>query len=344
MDIYSTGVLNLVVADLLNEPQAPMFLLDRYFPKSITMQTEEIFFDTVNQNQRLAPFVSPLVAGQIVERKGFKTQSLRPAYVKDKRVLDANAPYKRVAGEQIMGSLSPGARMERLIATESQDQLNMLRLRKEVMAAQALTTGAVTISGDQYETVVIDYGRDASVEFALSGAAEWGDAGIDPLADLETWTQAMAVLAGVSTVDIVMDPKAWGLFRGTAAVTSILNRTREESTLKPYGQQRRPGEPMEKGQIGGFNVFVYQRYYIDPADNTQKQLLPDYSVFGAAPEVEGYQIHGAIRDHDAGLVPLETFSKSWVVPDPSVRYLMMQSAPLVVPFRPNASFYATVHA
>ena len=36
------------------------------------------------------------------------------------------------------------------------------------------------------------------------------------------------------------------------------------------------------------------------------------------------------------------FSKSWVEEDPAVRYLMLQSAPLVVPYRVNASLCAKV--
>ena len=52
--------------------------------------------------------------------------------------------------------------------------------------------------------------------------------------------------------------------------------------------------------------------------------------------------HGAIKDEAAGLQPLEFFSKSWTVEDPSARILLMQSAPLVVPYRVDASFCATV--
>jgi hypothetical protein len=36
------------------------------------------------------------------------------------------------------------------------------------------------------------------------------------------------------------------------------------------------------------------------------------------------------------------FVKSWTEEDPSVRFLMLQSAPLVFPTRPNASFKAKV--
>lgn len=56
----------------------------------------------------------------------------------------------------------------------------------------------------------------------------------------------------------------------------------------------------------------------------------------------GYQAFGAIRDEAAGYQAMSFFPKSWVEQDPAVRYLMLQSAPLVVPYRPNASLAATV--
>jgi hypothetical protein len=36
------------------------------------------------------------------------------------------------------------------------------------------------------------------------------------------------------------------------------------------------------------------------------------------------------------------WSKSWVTQDPSIRWLLMQSAPLLVPYRIDASLSATV--
>jgi hypothetical protein len=323
VDIFSVGVLNRIVQDL-----RPMntFLVDRYFPTEVVEETEEIHFDSVARSRRLAPFVSPLVQGQIVERKGYTTSVFKPAYVKDKRVFDPTAPLKRLAGEQIGGAgISRATRMERLVTQEQQDQQDMLKLRLEVMAAQILVSGTTTISGDNYPTQVVNFGRASGATVVLAGGARWGQAGVDPLADLETWQQSMLTRTGVSTPEIIMDPKAWGLFRATASVTAILNRTREQSTLAPYGQQRNPGDPVSKGNIGGFDIFVYQNSYVDPADNTTKQMIPDYTVFSAAPELEGVQQFGAIRDHES-LIAQRSFTKSWLEQDPSVRYLLMQSA------------------
>ena len=80
-DLFSTDVLNRVVASLLGESQ---FLLDRYFGMSQTETSEEIHFDVMNGKRRISPFVSPLVEGQIVDSLGFVTNTLKPAYIRTK--------------------------------------------------------------------------------------------------------------------------------------------------------------------------------------------------------------------------------------------------------------------
>ena len=62
MDFFSTDVLNTVVANTLGNPQ---FLIDRYFGTVQTETSEEIHFDVLDGKRRIAPFVSPLVEGQI---------------------------------------------------------------------------------------------------------------------------------------------------------------------------------------------------------------------------------------------------------------------------------------
>jgi len=65
-------------------------------------------------------------------------------------------------------------------------------------------------------------------------------------------------------------------------------------------------------------------------------------VLVISPELDGVRCFGAIKDEEAGFQALPYFPKSWLEKDPAVRYLLMQSAPLPVPYRVNASFCATV--
>ena len=167
MDIFSTGVLARVVAEL---PLPAPFILNSFFRAIQTEASEEIHFDVDSGSRRLAPFVSPIVAGQVVQSKGYQTKTFKPAYVKDKRVFDASRPFKRLAGESIGGQLAPAQRLQLALATELSDQINMVIRRQEVMAIEALRTGKVTVTGDLYPTVEVNFGRDASLTKALAGA------------------------------------------------------------------------------------------------------------------------------------------------------------------------------
>lgn len=78
-------------------------------------------------------------------------------------------------------------------------------------------------------------------------------------------------------------------------------------------------------------------------DVTDSKLLPAKTVImGAKDGLEGTRCYGAIHDEKANWTAHRYFTKSWVEEDPSVRWLLLQSAPLVVPYRPNASLCATI--
>ncbi len=337
-DIFSTNVLMGVVANL---KQPSSFFLDRYFPSVSTEDSEEIHFDVIIKARRLAPFVSPLVEGKVVTGQGFTTKTFKPAYVKDKRVWDGSRALKRSAGEQIGGSLSPMQRMQAVLANELTDQLEMLVRRKEWMAVQILRTGAVTVVGDNYPSVSVNFGRNNAQTVTLTGGNRWGQAGINPLDSLQDWQQIALQQAGVNMTDVVMDVATWKVFRADTNVKDRLTLQRSLGQLPSMDQsaQMLQGATF-MGSIDGFNIFVYSEWYVD--DNGAEQpMLPSGTVIMAG-DVQGVQAHGAIRDEAAGYQAVPYFPKSWVEQDPAVRFLLMQSAPLPVPTRVDGTFCATV--
>ncbi len=336
MDLFSTNVLTGAINSLITP--AP-FLLDRYFGQVQTESSEEIHFDVIDKTRRLAPFVSPVVAGQIVESKGFTTKTFTPAYIKDKRVFDTNRPLKRAAGEPLTGSLSPAQRIGMMLNEDLGDQREMVDRRLEVMAAEALRTGAVTVTGDQYPTQNVNFGRNASLSVTLSGATRWGQSGVEPLDDLQDWSQTALKVSGAMLRDVIMTVDVWKIFKKDPQVEKQLDRFRGNSTLVADAQLEEGGVFM--GVVEGFNIFVYAGWYVDE-NGVEQPIIPDGTVLLAGMQMRGVRAFGAIRDEEAGYQAIPIYSKSWVEKDPSVRYLLSQSAPLVVPSRVNASFAASV--
>lgn len=337
-DLFSTSTLKAIVQDL-RVPQTGM--LDAYFRTTSQDDTEEIHFDIDNKPRRIAPFVSPLVAGKVVASRGFQTATFKPAYVKDKRAFSPTRAVKRVMGERIGGGeLSPAQRMQVLLVQDMQDQLEMITRRLEWMACQALYDGKVTVSGEDYPSVLVDFGRAAGHTVVLSGPSRWGQSGIKPLDDLQTWSDTMVKATGVGLTEVTMTVDVWKIFRIDADVKTRLDRWRGNSTMQQDAVQKEGRVFM--GMVDSFAIYVYSGWYVDPTSGTETAMLPAGTVIGAAgAAVEGVQHFGAIMDHDV-LQAMSYYPKSWLEQDPSMRYLLMQSAPLPVPYRVNATFRATV--
>ncbi|APR05645.1 major capsid protein [Thauera chlorobenzoica] len=336
MDIFTIGVLRRVV-EALPEPQP--FFLNSFFREEQREDSEEIHFDLDTGKRRIAPFVAPIVAGKVVQSRGYVTKTFKPAYVKDKRVFDSSRPFKRAIGERIGGEYSPAQRQQLLLARDLQDQIDMLTRRLEVMAVEALRTGKVVVKGDEYPEVEVNFQRHADLTKALTTTARWGESGVKPLDDLQTWSLLVSQHSGATANTVVMDLKAWQLFSADAEVQKLLDRFRGRDQLNPTvtGEGAR-----YMGNVGDFDIWVHTGWYEHPDTGAVTPYLPDYTVLVISPELDGVRCFGAIKDEEAGFQALPYFPKSWLEKDPAVRYLLMQSAPLPVPYRVNASFCATV--
>lgn len=341
MDIYTTGVLNRVVRGLEIDPAA--FFLNRFFQTEVTEESEEIHFDVTDEQPRISPFVSPLKAGRIVEHEGYTTNTFKPAYVKDKRLFDPEAPVKRVPGEAPLGSLSAEERTRRLLAQALANQNRMLTRREEVMASEILRTGAVTISGEGFEDVNVDFGRAAALTVAdLTGTDKWSDTtASDPVGDIETWAALIQSNGGGIATDVIMATDVWGYFRQNTNVVALLD-TRRGSESRAESGPLAANRVRNPGKIGDFNIWIYSDPYIDET-GTAGNMMPSGAVIlvnGA--DLEGVRHYGMVKDYAANHRAQRVFVKSWVEEDPSRRLLLMQSAPLVVPYRPNASLFCDV--
>lgn len=336
-----------LIAVVPNLKRPVTFLLDNFFPNLVMSDTEFVAIDVDVGKRRMSPFVSPLVEGRLVEQRRMQTNVFKPPYIKDKRAPDLRRPVKRMIGERIGGDLSGAAREMANLAAEMTDQIDNLTRRLEWMAASALVTGTITVAGDGFPTQLIDFGRDPSLTAALTGTSQWlagnvvtgtGAPGTaTPAANIETWQHNILKKSGARVTDIVFTTSAWTAF----ILDPIVRGAIYFPKLGDSGNQVDPGARVAsgavyKGRWGQYDLWLYNEWAVDE-NNVEKPLIPDGTIVLTGPDMMGTRAFAQIIDPDFNYEALPFAPKTWTEKDPAQRFLMMQSAPVVIPSRVNAS-------
>jgi hypothetical protein len=342
--VYDTNTLIQVVPNL---KLSQNWLLDRFFPNIVMSDTEFVSIDVDVGKRRMSPFVSPLVEGKLVEQRRYQTNQFKPAYIKDKRAPDLRKPVRRAIGEQIGGALTGSEREMANIEAEMTDQLDMLNRRLEWMAASALSTGTVTITGDGFPTVVVDFGRDASLTVAKAGGATWTVSNVKagtatPAADIEAWQTQTLKKSGAVMTDIVFTASSWAGFLADPALTGAIVYPK----LSDAGNSILNGPSIVQGAVykgkwGQYDLWLYNDWFVDD-NNVEQPMLVDGTVLMSGAGLMGTRAFGQIMDPEFNYEALPYAPKTWIEKDPAQRIILLQSAPIVIPSRVNASFSAKV--
>jgi len=333
-------------------PQLPDGFWMNLANRTVTSDREEILFERLDiDNRRLAPFVAPNVQGRVMRAQGFSARSFRPAYVKPKHIVDPTKAISRMFGEPLLGGMTMAQRFDAHVANNMRLERESIERRWDWMAARAVIDGSVTVSGDDYPTVTVDFLRDPSLAIQLSGTARWSQtATASPLEDLEAVSDSSFNLGLAPITDLVFGTTAWKNFLKNSEVLFLLNKFYGGSTSEFQRTVLTPPSNFQKmgvisGTSGSFNLWRYRNWYSDtlPDGNlVRKEYLDPTVVVGYGSAVDMIRAYGAIMDVDADFIAEATiFPKMWREEDPSVVYTMSQSAPLMVPTNPNNTFKIT---
>ena len=347
---YDTQTLLGVIYDESVAESPSNFWLASCFGTTIQFDDEYVDFQKMQSNRKLAPLVVPTAQGVPIYARAEASYRVKPAYLKPKDVVEPGRVIKRVAG---FGELHPdatpmsaGQRYDAIVADILREHRETIERRWEWMACEAIAKGSITLEDDKYPKTVVDFQRDAGHTVALTSTAAWDDAASTPLTNIQTWKQtARRAKHGGALTTWVMGLDAYEAFRNHADVKELLNTDLTElarSNLNvPLGVME--GLDIEWGGSinGSSNIWVYNDYYENEA-GTVVPFIGSKEVIAFGPNVRGVRAFGAIQDKRAGLQPLPIFPKSWDQEDPSATFVMTQSAPLMVPLNPNATFKATV--
>lgn len=192
---------------------------------------------------------------------------------------------------------------------------------------------------------VMDRFGISKIESSLAMEDDWyGYDDTQPSDDIEIWQTTFLKESGSVATDLVFTNKSWRAFR---LDTTIKDNAITFPALSPFGNQINAGPQVMKGAIykgrwGNFDLWLYNDWFIDPLDNVEKPMIPDGAVIMSGADLMGTRAFGVILDPAFNYGPLAYAPKSWVKEDPAQRLILMQSSPLVIPSRVNASLCATV--
>lgn len=362
LSIYSTAAMVAMVASLKSRNRST-FMLDTFFRDYVPPTgQEEVTFDIEDDSMGIAPFVSPLREGKIIAEDGWAAKSMKPAYIKPKMAINPFGVVRRALGEAPAGVLTPAQREAAAVARGMDKLVGSIVRRLELMAIDTLLDGITTVTGEGYDSVAVNYGRTAGHTVALTSPNRWYDAGVSPVASLDTNIMMVSLAAGRQADIVVMDPKAWSAYEADTKLDKRRDATL--NVLPGAGAAISPGmtrAPIKGGILkatldsGAVQIWVYQQQYKHPSTGTLTNMIPDYSVFiGCSdPECTGTRLFGTILDPELGFESsamvdpesgaiVEIAPKTWTTKDPAQRWIMAQCAPLTALKRPNATAYMLV--
>ncbi|KZK95054.1 MULTISPECIES: major capsid protein [unclassified Pseudovibrio] len=342
MDIYTLSDLMTVIETIFTPKR---HFIDKFFKLEHLSDKEEIHFDSVFRDQvSLAPFVMPLNAGKPQERAGYTAKSFKPAYVKPLNMIKPTDAVTRMAGEKFSGELTAMDRFERAVALALYEQKMQVEARWEWLGRFALKEGKVLIVGDDYPARLVDFGRAPEmVDLITDDDQKWSNADYELFSLLEEGSAEVAKKTGSRATEVYLAPDVWRHFKVNKSVKAEMDLTkRNDSTLTASPSATDPENPVEfKGTTGNFNIYVDHSTYRD-VDGTEKPYLEPGEVMLVAPVGEsgtsgvyGVRAFGTIMDKKAGLQAMPMFPKVWEQDNPSIDQAMTQSAPLMIPGRPN---------
>ncbi|EFH7608822.1 major capsid protein [Escherichia coli] len=259
-------------------------------------------------------------------------------YVKPKHRFDYQQAVERLPGEDPARLNDPTYRRLRILTDNLKQEEQAIVQVEEMQAVSAVLQGKYTMSGEQFETVEVDFGRSAANNITQAGGREWSKQNadtFDPTHDLDAYCDFAS-----GTINIaIMDGTVWRMLNGFKLFREKLDTRRGskselETALKDLGSV-----VSFKGWYGDLAIVVAKTTYVDENGDEQR-YLPEGTLILGNTQAEGVRCYGAIQDNQAlseGITSAIRYPKHWEeVGDPGCEYTMTQSAPLMVLPDPDA--------
>jgi len=241
--------------------------------------------------------------------------------------------------------MTPEQRAAILLGRDLADLDDQITRREEWMAAQGLQTGKIVVKGDGIDTE-IDFSMLSTHKVSLSGGDLWTDTtNSKPLSDLKTWRRIIGQDSGLSPNVAVFGNDAWDAFVEHTKVQNLLDLRRIDlGIIDPVAL---PNGVTYQGFLKevAIDLYTYDEWYYDEDTSSEKPMIDAKKVILGSTNARAARHYGMIQDMEAEKnFAVSRYPKSWVTKDPGIRWVMLQSAPVVCPHQIDGFLYAQVVA
>ena len=305
------------------------FFKDTFFSNEIQSSTDTIQLDIDAVGNGIAPFVSPMSEGSLMNKQGYSTNILRTAYIAPYINITPQDFMYRMAGQNPFNNTTP--EME-VITRHLVNLKRAVENTEELMCANAVINGKFIYDYKVGETVKqqeIDFGRKAEHTIALTGTNQWGNTDSDVLKNIREWRSLILKNGHNAQADVlVLGSKAAALFFKDENVKELYSSSKYGITKMEVSSDM-PGL-YRYGYIPGIGeVYEYERYY-DKDGKTVNMIAENAFIYGAS-NGGNFMGYGAIQNFDAsagnGLLPVKMYA-SYMNKDSKNKKVMVESSPL----------------
>lgn len=117
------------------------FFKNRYFPDGRVFHASRALIESKKGGRRVAPFVSPVVNGIVMDSEGYRTDEVNAPTIAPKKVITKEALEAKAFGEDLHSDRSAESRENELEAEYIADMRSSILRRHELMCTDIVTTG-----------------------------------------------------------------------------------------------------------------------------------------------------------------------------------------------------------
>jgi hypothetical protein len=318
-----------------------------------THSTNRIEIGKLTNTRAIAEFVKRGGDAVVVERDAESTATIEPAHIRIKMPLSpTDVISRRRAGSALyVTPQEHGAAIARFLAREVDTIMRPVDEAEEWMAAMSLR-GAISYSGTK-DSWTIDFDRANAHDVDPGSGAYWDETDFtggdtsDPAQLFEDISLLINEAEGLQVTDVILGTEAARWFKIHPRVTALLDPRRLITGGIDLTQQWTNGALFLGSLTNGIRIWCYARTTL--VGSTVTPLIrPKYAEFVCAtPQAEFTRHYGAVQDWDVfseseGFAPMERFMKTYLQPEPSIMYKILETNPIFVPGRPNCTASAKV--